>query len=105
MKEVTHRVDEDPPWLSPTQWLFKSIWPQGEIETIFEGMTRYTSKSLGEALRVAQVAAARDLGATRYRIPRRIGPFDLGRGGHGHTIEQNENKSQSKCILPEIASP
>src|SRR5258708_37873828 len=76
MKEVTHRVDEDAPWLSPTQRLSQPLSTQFQVKTIFERMTGDTSKALGEAFGVAKIAAAADLRATRNRIPRCVSPFD-----------------------------
>ena len=66
----------------------------------FKWVPRHAAKSLGETLRVAEIAAARNFAATGNWIPSRISPFDLGRGGHEITIEQNKN---TKDNLSEVA--
>jgi hypothetical protein len=46
--------------------LLQAFGPEGKVETILEGVSRDAAKPLGEALRVTEIAAARDLGAARY---------------------------------------
>ena len=63
-------------------------------------MARRTAKAFREALRVAVVTASADLGTTRYRIPRRIGPFDRRAVCHdGRRLEQNPNVPQHESRL------
>jgi hypothetical protein len=63
--------------------LLQASGPEGKVETILEGVSRDAAKPLGEALRVTEIAAARDLRAARYRVPGCIGPLDLCCRRHG----------------------
>ena len=45
--------------------------------------------NVGEALGIAVVAAAADLGAAPDGVPRRVGPLDRGLGGHASTVYMN----------------
>src|SRR5271170_5368138 len=83
MKEVAHGVHEDTLGLLPVQWLFHAFGPERKIEAVLEGVSRDPTKPFGEALRIAEIAAARDLRAARYGIPGRVRPFDLSCCRHG----------------------
>jgi len=61
MEQIAHRIDEDAPRLPPLQRLLQSLRSEGKIEAGFKRMAGDTAKSLGEALGVTEVAAARDL--------------------------------------------
>ncbi len=76
MKEVTHGVYEDAPGSLPFQRFSKLLGDKTKIEALLIGMTGNATPALRERLGVAVLAPSADLGATPYRIPRRIGPFD-----------------------------
>ena len=78
VKEVTHRVDEDPPRLPPACWFIQLLRNKTEIEPLLERVARNAAKPLGEDLGVAELAAGAHLRATTYRVPRRVGPLDRG---------------------------
>ena len=84
VEQVAHRIDEDPPWSLPRKRLGQSLRARCEVESVLEGMAGRAAKPLREALGIAVVAAARDLRATRHRVPRRVGPLD--RGSVAHTV-------------------
>ena len=84
VEQVAHRIDEDPTRPFPRKRLVQPLRAQCEVESVLEGMAGRTTKPLGEALGIAVIAAACDLGAARHRIPRRVGPLD--RGSVAHTV-------------------
>jgi hypothetical protein len=75
MKKIAHRVDENHAGLFPVERLHEALGPDGQIETLFEGMSRYAAEAFGEARGVAIIASRADLCATRHRVPGGIGPF------------------------------
>ena len=77
MEQVAHGVDEDHAGPLPGKRLRQPFGAQGEVEAVLEGMARHAAEALGQALGVAVVAAACDLGATGDGVPGRVGPFDL----------------------------
>ena len=76
MEEVTHGVNEYSTRTTPTEGLIKALTPQLQVEPHLEMMPRDTTKSLRESLGITVIAAPRNLGATRQRIPSRIGPLN-----------------------------
>src|SRR5512135_1068631 len=56
----------------------KLLGHQPEIESPLVGMAGHAPKPLGERLRVAVRASRTNFRAASDRIPRRVGPFDLG---------------------------
>src|SRR5215510_1418615 len=76
VKEIAHGIDKNHARFSPRQRLLKPLRSKRQVETIFEGVARSVPEALGEAFSITMVAAGTDLGATRYRIPRRIRPLD-----------------------------
>lgn len=77
VKQITHRVYEDHPRLSPERWLNKSRWPEAQVEALLVRMPSDTAPSLRESLSVAIVTAGADLGAPGYRVPSCISPLDF----------------------------
>lgn len=76
MEKIAHGIDEHPARSPPRKRLSKTLRAKRKIESALKRMPGRASKSLGDPLSVAIVAAARDLSATRYRIPRGISPFN-----------------------------
>src|SRR5262245_60628737 len=77
VEQVAHRVDEDDPWCSPFQWLCQFLRNYSQIESLFERMPRYSTKSFCEGLRIAVSTAGTDLGTATNRVPGCVGPFNL----------------------------
>src|SRR5579864_5717917 len=77
VEEIAHRIDEDHLWFAPPQRLIQPLWTKLEVEAIFKGVSGDPAEPLREALGVAVIAASADFRATRHRVPRRVGPFDL----------------------------
>lgn len=82
VKEVTHRVDEDPPRLPPACWFVQLLRNKAEVKPLLERVSRNPAKPLGEDLRVAELAAGAHLRATTYRVPRGVRPLDRGSVTH-----------------------
>jgi len=78
VEEVAHGVDENHPRFAPLKGLLKALRAQRQVEAALEGMAGHTAESFGEPLGVAAIAPGADLRAARHRVPRRVGPFDLG---------------------------
>ena len=76
MEEVTHGVNEYSTRTTPTEGLINPLGTQGQIKSHLEMMPRDTTEALRESLGIAVIAAQRNLGATRQRIPSRIGPLN-----------------------------
>ena len=97
MEEITHGVDEDAAGRSPFKRLLKTFRPQCEIETVFERMPGHVPKSFCKPLRATEVTSARNLGATRNRVPRRIGPFNLRSRCHTPDYRTKEEHKPPFC--------
>jgi len=70
VKEIAHAVDKNPSGGLPTQWKPKSFWMESYFrETLLP-------ETLGQAFRIAKLAAGGDLGTTGYGIPCSVGPFN-----------------------------
>ena len=82
VKEIAHRVDENHLGLSPTQRLIEALRTERQVKACLEGMFGRTSKSFSKALGITAVATGADLCATRYRVPRRVSPFNCRRTCH-----------------------
>ena len=82
VKQVAHRIDEDPSRSFPGDWLGKPFWAKRKIEPVLERMSRCAAEPLGKALSITIIATARDLGATSYRVPSCISPFNCGFARH-----------------------
>lgn len=68
VEQVAHRVDEHAALAPPRKRFQKLVRSQCEIESVFERMARNATKTLGEALGVAVVAATAELSAAAYRV-------------------------------------
>lgn len=81
------------------QRLRQAVRPKREIKSVFERMSRHAAKPLREALRVTEVASARDLRATRDRVPGRVRPFNLRR--RSHRLTYRTKQEQKKVVRNE----
>jgi hypothetical protein len=75
MKKIAHRVDKNHAGLFPVERLHEAFRPDGEIKTVFEGVSRHAAEAFGEAGGIAIIAAGTDLCATGHGVPGRIGPL------------------------------
>jgi hypothetical protein len=81
VKQIAHGVHEDPLRLSPSQWPIQHLRLQGQLETVSVVVRAHRFEAAGHSARVAVLAAGAGIVATRYRVPRRLRPFDC-RLGH-----------------------
>src|SRR4051794_10389342 len=82
MEQVAHAVDEDHLRSLPAEGLGQFLGDEAWVESLLIGMALHPAKALGERLGIAMIAAGRDLRATPYRVPCRVGPFDMGVFAH-----------------------
>ena len=82
VKKIAHGIHEDPARSTPPQRLAQTAITELKVKPSFVRMTDNTPESFGKALSIAIVATARDLGATRNRVPSRVSPFDCRVLGH-----------------------
>ena len=102
VEEIAHRIDEDLSGAFPAKGLRKFLRNQPNVESLFEGMSRNTSKTLCKSLRIAVLTSGADLRAASDRIPRRIRPFDLGMFAHDYAPHPHgEYTADSPYILPQ----
>src|SRR5262245_51005188 len=77
VKQVTHRIDENPLRLSPSQRVVELLRHQPQVEALFVRVPGHAAKPLGKRLGVTPRAAWRDLRAPAHGIPGSVGPFDF----------------------------
>jgi hypothetical protein len=78
MEEVAHGADEDGVRSSPSERLIEALVMQGDLETIGVFFKPHSLQSARHHLGIAMGTPLRNLGATRYRIPRFVSPFYFG---------------------------
>lgn len=88
VEQIGHGVHKDTSGALPLEGELESFRPETEIESLLKVMPGYVSESLGKCQSIAMITPGRDLGASRYRIPRCICPFDCGLVGHGVMVER-----------------
>ena len=76
MKEIAHRVHEDPLRCLPFQRLVKLFRNQSGVETTLVRMPLHSTESFAESFRIAILTARADLDAASNRVPGRICPLD-----------------------------
>lgn len=76
MKQVTHGIDENRPRFFPCKGLFKRMFMKSQLESVSIIILAHGFQAFGHAFGVAEFAAGTDLGATRERVPSRLGPFN-----------------------------
>ncbi len=62
----------------PLQRKVKRLFVKGHLKTVYIICLPHCLKPLRHSLRIAMDASKTDLGASRYRIPCGLGPFDCG---------------------------
>jgi hypothetical protein len=78
LEEVTHAVHEHCFWCWPLEWIEEFVRYQTWREPMFVGVTWNASKAFSERFGVTVLTAGTDLEASADRVPRRLGPLDLG---------------------------
>jgi hypothetical protein len=82
VKQVTHGIDNDPAWPVPAEWVAKFLGREAQVEAVLERMPGNSSEALGKSLGVTVQTPRTYLRAASHRIPRRVGPLDLGVVAH-----------------------
>lgn len=77
MKQVAHRVHENPPRRFPRARQIKRVFVQRHSKAPAVAVIPHRSQTQRQAFGIAVLAAGADLRATRHRIPRRLCPFDM----------------------------
>ena len=65
-------------WRSPIEGLKQFFRDEAEVESLLVGMSLDAAKALGECFGIAVFTTGTDLYAAAYRVPSRVGPFDVG---------------------------
>ena len=76
VKEIAHRVDEDPLRLLPAKRLLQFFGDEAEVEALLKWMSLYSAEAFRKSFGVAVLATGADLRAAANRIPGRVGPLD-----------------------------
>src|SRR6185295_7471460 len=82
VEQVAHRIDEDPPWLSPAERSVEKVGLKGGSKALAIPGLAHGLKTFRHSFGVAELAARAHLGASGYRVPGGVGPFDGRRLGH-----------------------
>src|ERR1019366_7990531 len=85
VKEVTHAIDKHAAGNVPAKRVFKHVRLQCEVESIPVIFLPHRMQPVGKTFGITVLAARTDLGAAGYRIPGRVGPFDMGTVRHQNT--------------------
>lgn len=78
MKQIAHRVHENPSRLFPRVRQIENVFMERDTKPSPVAMIPHCAQAQREPLGITVLAAGADLCATRYRVPRRLGPFDVG---------------------------
>ena len=88
VEKITHGIHEYQARTLPPNRLIKALMPQHQVEPHLEMMPRDTTEALRESLGITVIAAPRNLGATRHRIPSRISPLNARSISHDELLNR-----------------
>lgn len=100
MEEVAHTVDENAFRVTPSKRMIEHARLQRDFETVPVIPLTHSLQSMGEPLRIAELAAWTDFRAAGNRIPSRICPLDV--GVFSHNLESLLSSMFFKDLLDDL---